>query len=169
MKPFLFALFVLVLSVSALNQAPRGTMVLTGARSGVDTERIGRAYNQKGWEDAWRAFSPQKMHARMHRPQIDFATKMVVVCFMGEVENTVGLILREMKLTETEMILNVERLDYVSLGKSDRTTPYAFFIVPRTRKSVIINVDGRSLGQRAGNAPAKWESYKSLDALPAGD
>lgn len=164
MRPILLALFILISSVSALDQAPLGTMVLTGAKGGAKTARSRRAYSQEGWEDVWRLFSPQKMHAKLHRPQVDFASKMVVACFLGEVENTVGLILREMKLTEDEMILNVEKLDYVSFGKSDLTNPYAFFIVPRTRKSVVINFDARSLGQRAGNAPAKWEHYASLPA-----
>jgi hypothetical protein len=146
-------------------EAPRGSMVLTGANSGVAEERLGRAIDQESWVNAWRILFRPSMHAKLHRPQVDFSTKMVVYCFMGKAENVSGLVLREWKGTNSELILNIEKLDYQRLsdGRGDLTTPYAFFIVPRTSKPVLINFDQRSLADRAATRAPRWRQWLRRD------
>ena len=104
-------------------------------------------------------------------PTVDFGRCMVVAVFQGKSWNSAGVKAVSVKEEEDVLRFRFDDRSYQTMNGGDEVTAFGFFVVPRTRKPVVLeeNVQGL-LGkppvwkERARLAPGKrsmkgWELY----------
>jgi hypothetical protein len=54
----------------------------------------------------------------------------------------------------------IERSDSLKTSEpSSKTVLYTFFVIPRSSKKIILQIDGRNPEQRGNNSPPIWKEY----------
>jgi hypothetical protein len=163
-------LWVVTIAGASEQSAARQTkpcVSITGPDSHVRTQRFHRIISDKEWAHIWQEHQGRRPDKENYFrdnlltwPVIDLDNYMVIVIFLGKSTNCVGLRVVSIAEDNTAIVLRFERDGYQTLGpkgsgaeEGDRTTPYGFYVLPRSSKPVIVEENSQIY---KGNPPA-WE------------
>jgi hypothetical protein len=110
-------------------------------------------------------------------PEIDFSNCMVIAIyeFKGALIhglkfggfNSIEVIEEKKNLVvhlSTKTFQTIERPDSLNGGEpASKTTLYSFFVIPRSTKKIMLQIDARSPEQRANNSPPVWKEYSHIE------
>jgi len=165
-------------------------VVLSGRDSAVEKPECLRIRTADEWAAVWKRHAPTG-HPPAVGPNVDFERCMVIAVFLGATVNTYGIrvvetVERDVKRTtkvvgpanielfekteegKGELAIGLDRLSYQSTGGGDAATPYAFLILPRTDKAVVLRFDTRDLRQRSDNVAPIWKQRHRFPAVKPG-
>jgi hypothetical protein len=110
-------------------------------------------------------------------PVVDFDNCMVIAVFefkgavirgipfggftgMEAVEEKNNLVVH----LNTKTFQTIDRSDSLKTAEpSNRSTLYAFFVIPRSSKKIILQMDARNADQRGNNVPPIWKEYTPIE------
>ena len=149
----------------------RPYVVLSGNDSGVQEPECRRIVTDLEWQALWDRHVAQEQRIKAGRPpapkpEVDFQRCMVLAVFGGSTWNTEGLEVVSAADKPDEIVIGVDWLSYQSMGDADKVTPFAFIVMPLSRKPVLLQVDIRDLRERADNTPPKWNDLHRLAGMP---
>jgi hypothetical protein len=94
-------------------------------------------------------------------PEVNFDECMVVAVFQGEGWNSAGLELKEIVEKDAEIILRFDDKSYQTGAEADKVSPYAFFVIPRNDKVLMVEEDVRTYSSQ----PASWKQRQRFEKL----
>lgn len=145
-------------------------VAFSGGDSRIETVRYERIVSDHSWAEVWlgnfgkRPSGKYDFFRNPERvPDVDFEKCMVIAVFGGKTTNRAGF--KAVGITESaeQVTFRFCPKSFQTGGQSDRghtTTPYAFFVVPRSTKPVVLEVDAH---QYLGDQPA----WKEVHRFPA--
>jgi len=143
-------------------------VTLAGAHSGIDPVDYRRIMTQDDLTVAWRqhrGMDLAKPYSDFHNeagvPVVDFSRCMVVAVFAGRTTNAVGVYPVSIVETEDRVLVRFAVRSYQSGPEADRVTPFGFFILPRSDKTLVLEQGFYSLG----GAPPRWKEQARFPAL----
>ena len=146
-------------------------LVLTGADSRVDKPTYHLATSEEAWKRLW-LIHLGKTEAdgfREHLPivQIDFERCMVIAVFQGVSTNSRGLNIISVDENKDTVFLRFDDMSYQTSGGLDggggggvMVTPYAFVVIPKSAKLVLVEENVQSLKDK----PPVWKERARLKA-----
>ncbi len=137
-------------------------VVLTGRDSSVAKPECQRVTSQTEWKALWDRHSAQYPKVgpglpMRQRPAVDFRQCMVVAVFLGSTWNIEGVKVLQVLDQQDEFVIGYTRLSYQTEGEGDEATPYGFFVLPRSMKPLLLQIDTRNLREKADRQPPKWK------------
>ncbi len=134
---------------------------VSGINSRIDKESYFLVKSIKDWTDLWSRHSSDDAE---RIPVVDFEECMIVAAFSGKMPNCRGLEAVELDENSRQIVLRFHDLTYQTVaitkdgGEAKRVTPYAFFFVRKSPKSVVLEKDVR---QYLGTPPV-WKGVASF-------
>jgi len=152
------------LSATGAERELRPLVVLSGSNSGVTKPECLRVASQEEWAAAWRrhaATQPKSAHGfgSHQMPAVDFTQCMVIVVFGGSTCNTDGLRVVASSDKGDEVVVGMDWMTYQTRGDGDKVTPFAFIVLPLSRKPILTQLDTRDLRERVDGRPPKWQEH----------
>jgi hypothetical protein len=161
-----------VLAVPLPGQEPlRPYVVITGSDSAVQQPECRRIVTDAAWEALWDRHVAQEQRIKAGRPEaprpaVDFQRCLLIAVFGGSTWNTEGLKVVDTVGKGDEIVVGTDWLSYQTTRAGDQTPPFAFIVMPRSPKPILVQVDTRDLRERADNAPPKWRDLCRLPGDP---
>ena len=126
---------------------------LSGINSRIDKESYFLVKSAKNWTELWSRHAGTNDGERM--PIVDFDTCMVAAVFSGKMINCRGVEAVELAANAQEIVLRFHDLTYQTIAtaknrNSASVTPYAFFVLRDSAKTVALEKDKR---QYLGDPP----------------
>jgi hypothetical protein len=169
---FLVSAFLSAAPVSAeeLPRKIKPVMVWTGTESKQTKESFARCCSQKDWEASWHKHKGRDEKTdRGTCPEVDFDSYMVIVIFHGESYQNHGIDIKS--VTEEKGCVRVRyRPSWYQVAsvpgqaedfKALETQTYAFVVLPRSEKAIVMEEDVRNLIPD----PPVWKERAKLAAL----
>jgi hypothetical protein len=146
----------------------RPLLVLAGADSKVEKSAYYRVSSEESWQHIWLSHlgKTEADRFREHMPivQIDFKKCMVIAIFKGAASNSRGLNIMSIDEHEDTVSLRFYDMSYQTAGglAGGRVpvTPYAFVVIPKSDKLVLIEENIQSLKEK----PPVWNQRARLKA-----
>jgi hypothetical protein len=153
-----------------LPRALKPVVVWTGTDSKQAKESFACCRSQAEWEASWNKHQGRDEKAEGQPcPQVDFDTHMVIVLFHGESSQNHGIDVVSVS-EERECVRLRYRPSWYQVGvsregaagppRSHATQSYAFVVLPRSRKAVVLEEDI----QHYIGKPPEWEERAKLAA-----
>ena len=116
-----------------IEKAAKPCVVISGTDSHVKKPRYLRITSSEEWAKVWKEHKGEETDIF-----IDFDKFMVIAVFQGETWNNTGL--RFDSMAEEGSLIRFKYLNsgYQTVGGADAVTVYGFFVVPRSKKSVVL-------------------------------
>jgi len=98
------------------------------------------------------------------RFEVDFRRCTVVAILLGESINTCGIEIHSVAELHDSVTVRFETLNYQTAGESNNKppdTPYAFVILPRTEKTIVV---ARGIREYTG-PPTAWKIHAILKPM----
>ena len=145
-------------------------ITLTGGDSHIANRTCVRITTDAEWQKAWKAHlgtQPASEHPspRTVVPDITFDRCMVLAVFWGATQNMYGMKALLVEEDDERILLGFDPLTYQTVDKADRMAPYAFFVLSRSDKPIVVQVNVQDLASRAQHGPPVWKEYCRLPAL----
>lgn len=136
-------------------------LVLTGAKSAVMKAAYHRLESADQLKMTWRAhIGPEYDHGDLPVPEVDFDHCSVVALFQGSSFNSRGLQIVEVQEKDDATVLRFDDVSYQTNGAANAVTPYAFAVLPKTDKPIVIEENQQPyLGE-----PPVWKEVARLNA-----
>ena len=145
-------------------------LVLSGADSRVDKPAYHRVTSQQAWDNLWLSHlgKTEADKFREHIPvvTIDFEKNIVIAIFQGTSTNSRGLQITSVDEAKDFITLCFDDISYQTAGGlgvgggSVQVTPYAFVVVPRSSKVIVVKEDIQGLKDK----PPEWKERARLRA-----
>jgi len=166
-KTVLVAAALLVLSSEIFAGEP-GTAVtkpyasLWGADSQVKKKSYHLIGSPKEMDEVWSRHRGNTDFDYNGRPEVDFDRCLVVAIFQGESANTAGIECTGILEGATSLTFRFRNRWYQTAVTAKRASAYGFFVIPRTRKPIVIEEDvHQGIGQ-----PPIWKERIRLEPKP---
>ncbi|NQZ70889.1 MAG: hypothetical protein HRT89_22795 [Lentisphaeria bacterium] len=138
-------------------------IVLSGANSRFKKKDTMRIMTPGAWIKTWQKHLGYKEDVkydlyrnRLKLPIVDFKTCMLIAVFGGKRFNSAGYKVHTIFLKDDNLIFRYEAKSYQTDGEGEKVTPYGFFIIPRSDKTVV----GEYAYRERKNGPITWiESF----------
>lgn len=148
--------------VSAINSA---LVVLSGNDSHVSTRAYQRVTSAADWKKTWLDHLGLRQDTICRTAmEIDFDRCIVVAVFGGTTWNLCGFQVDSVREDNDVILVRFIDIGYQTAGPDgggDRVTPYAFIVLPRSDKPIVLEETIRSLDTR--DAPI-WKEVARLGA-----
>ena len=145
-------------------------LVLSGADSRVDKPAYHRVTSQQAWDNLWLSHlgKTEADKFREHIPvvTIDFEKNIVIAIFQGTSTNSRGLQITSVDEAKDFITLCFQGMSYQTAGGlgggggSVQVTPYAFVVVPKSSKVIVVKEDI----QVPKDKPPEWKERARLRA-----
>ncbi len=116
--------------------------VWTGPDSGVSEQGYFLVHTPEEWERIWlahlQAMERRPNEAQDRTPRINFRKRLIVVLFHGNSFNNSGLAVEEVSERHDRIVLRYDEVSFQTDYVSVPTQAYAFVVLPRTEKSIVI-------------------------------
>ena len=160
------ALLAFAIALQAHNQSDKPLLVLTGADSHISQPTVLRADSADQWQQIWikhLGVTPQTIH----RPamEIDFGKCTLLAIFKGATANRTGVRVVSIDELPDALQIRLEDISYQTLssgkdGGIEHVTPFAFVLIPRTSKLLVIEENVQGYKDRS----AEWKQIAKLKA-----
>jgi hypothetical protein len=128
-------------------------VVITGADSKVSKCGYHRITSMDDWTQVWlkhKGYKPDGKYDLFHNPAgvplVDFDRFMVIGIFQGSGENSAGLLAVSLSEQPGRIVFRFVDQSYQTIGPGKGSTTYAFFVIPRSAKPVVLEEDVQSGG-----------------------
>ena len=142
-------------------------VAMSGADSYVKTPSYQRVTTPDDWTRIWAShLGTTKDDAYRPLLDVDFTRCLVVVIFRGEEINTRGIQIDSAFETTESIVIRFTELGYQTAGEANNKPPdrpYAFVIIPRTHKSIVLEENFPTMIPRS----PKWQEVVRLKAVQA--
>jgi hypothetical protein len=123
-----------------------------------------RVTSEGAWKKVWLSHLG-KTEADTFRESLpavtfDFDRCMVIAVFQGEKTNSRGLTVISLDEGKDAITLRFDDMSYQTVGGVARVTPYAFVVVPKSAKVVVVEEDVQALKDK----PPEWKERARLKA-----
>jgi hypothetical protein len=143
-------------------------LVITGADSRLDQPGYHRITSEEAWQKLWLSHlgKTEADTFQEHLPilQIDFETCMVIAIFKGSATNSRGLNVSSVEGNQDNVLLRFDDMSYQTSGGLGggggkvEVRPYAFVLIPKYAKLVVVEENVQSLKDR----PPAWKECARL-------
>jgi hypothetical protein len=140
-------------------------VVITGADSRVKVRGYLRVTSTVEWARLWQEHKAgvsndryDRFHDELTLPLIDFESYMAVAMFEGKTVNSAGLVIVSISEDEQRITVRFEEKGYQTENGADTVTPYAFVVVPRSAKTLVLE---ENVQQHKAHPPV-WEKRATL-------
>lgn len=127
-----------------------------GPDSQIEAAEYQRVLAEAEWTDLWERHGG----AAEAMPAADFDKQMVIAVFLGRSWNSRGILANAFD-TADEIIVHLQRRSYQTIGGGDQVTPYAFLVMPRSGKKVVLKLNV----QRYIGGPPVWKPIHEFEAV----
>jgi hypothetical protein len=136
-------------------------VVLSGNDSRVKQLAYSRISSSKEWDKTWLNHLGMKDEA-IFRPalEVDFDRCCIVAVFMGEYVNTCRLVVESIRDVGNATVMRFDHVSYQTGDKPDRVRPYAFIVIPKTDKPIVLE---ENVSSNIGGPPV-WKEVVRLSA-----
>jgi hypothetical protein len=172
MKVTGFALLLIVAALAALPSIPgqeggkggasKPYVTLWGADSKVKERGYRLIGSQKELEEIWTKHRGEEPSYFAGAPEVDFDRCLVIAVFEGESMNSAGVESKGILDGEKEVTFRFQGRWYQTLGPGGggkKSTAYGFFVIPRTRKPIVLEENVQNL---IGGPPV-WKERARLE------
>jgi hypothetical protein len=140
----------LVVRITTCAEGPAGKVLkpcvmITGANSRVTKSRYQRITSADEWARVWQEHKGKKPAAEydlhydpLTLPLIDFDNYMVIAIFQGNGWNSAGLKAVSIVEEGNRIVFRFDHKSYQTMGGADKVTVYGFFVVPHSKKPVVL-------------------------------
>jgi hypothetical protein len=146
-------------SDDAVATVTKPCVVITGADSKVSKCAYHRIAGMDDWTQVWlehKGHKPDGKYDHFHNPAgvplVDFTRFTVIGIFQGTGGNSAGISAVSLTEQPDRIVFRFVDLSYQTIGPGKSTTSYAFFVIPRSAKPVVLEEDVQS-GGRTGIQP----------------
>jgi hypothetical protein len=158
-----FALAVLNSSVgkAAESSSTKPLAVLSGTNSHIPKPYCKRITSSDEWTQTWvNHLGTTKDDAYRPTFEIDFGRCLVVAVFRGSERNVRGIEVNSLRETAESLTIQLTELKYQTSGPDTHefVQPYAFIILPRTSKTIVVEENIQSYKDEA----PIWKVYATL-------
>ncbi len=142
-------------------------IALSGAQSKIERSEFLRITNSKDWVAYWcrHVGKSEKEHDEYYNkpgvPEVDFDSCLVVATTLGKTSNTAGIRARYHETPDGTIQMRLAPKSYQTGPKADAVQPYGFFVIPRSKQRLVVELDTNHLM----GAPPKWEKVASFANL----
>jgi hypothetical protein len=147
-------------------------VVISGSDSHITTPNCLRIISESQWDTTWLEHKGwdkkqvyDKFYNRLGIPVIDFKKCMVIAVFLGETWNTAGMSVIFIQEGNDKIVLGFDLNTYQTMDSGDQVNPYGFFVLPRSSKQVLLQINVQSLPSRNIKEPPVWKDYHQFPAL----
>jgi hypothetical protein len=117
-------------------KSPKPCVAISGTDSHVKKPRYLRITSSEEWAKVWKEHKGEETNI-----DIDFDRFMVLAVFQGETVNSAGVTFYSMTEEGDKILFKYLNHAFQTLGGADAVTVYGFFVVPQSKKSVVL-IDG---------------------------
>jgi hypothetical protein len=138
---------------------------LLGQHSKIVKRGYHRIESDKGWEALWLRHQTGKPQLQNNPPDgfqegiVDFKRCMVLAVFQGEGENCAGYKVHSIQEDKERVLVRVQGEYFQSLGDAAKTEAWGVFVLPRSGKPVVVELDTKSLI----GGPPKWTKVAEFE------
>jgi hypothetical protein len=124
---------------------------LSGRKSGVTKHGYHRLESAKAWDPLWLRHQTGKSEPGNNRPEVfqfgtvDFTRCMVIAVFQGEGINCDGYEVYSILEDKDRVLVRVQGQDFQTGPAATVTEAWGVFVLPRSAKPVVVELDTRSL------------------------
>jgi hypothetical protein len=143
-------------------------LVISGCNSRVTQTRYRRIVSATEWTRIWQEHKGadvtekyDSFYDELTLPLVDFDRYMVIAIFQGKGWNSAGLTVVSSLESESRIVIRFKEKSYQTDGGVDNVASYAFLIMSRSNKPVVLE---ESVRDRKGQAPT-WKERASLSGL----
>lgn len=147
-------------------------VVMSGADSHITAPNCLRITSESQWDTTWlehmgwdKKQTYDKYYNRFGIPVIDFNKCMVIAVFLGETWNRAGISVIFIQEGNDQIVLGFDLKTYQVMESGDQVNPYGFFVLPRSSKQVLLQINDQSLPSRNIKEPPVWKDYYHFPAL----
>jgi hypothetical protein len=146
-------------AVEKSNTGTSALMVLTGNDSKIVKPAYQRVRSAAEWKRTWLSHLGFKSDT-IYRPamEVDFNRCMVIAVFGGKYVNSCGYRIESVIENKISILIRFDDISYGTAGGADRVTPYAFVVLPKTDKPVVLEKNM----QRYKGEPPEWKEVARL-------
>jgi hypothetical protein len=149
-------------SAERAGKTTKPLLVITGPNSNVrkpEYHRIASAKQlQKVWLQHHGKTAQQAFEERLTGLNVDFDRCIVVAIFQGAGTNSRGVTVDSVTETEKTVTVRFDESHYQTSGGFDRSSAFAFVVLPKSKKAVVLEENVQGLKGR----PAKWKERARL-------
>jgi hypothetical protein len=144
------------------NDANSALMVLTGNDSKIVKTAYQRVRSAAEWKRTWLGHLGLQSDT-IYRPamEVDFNRCMVIAVFGGKYVNSCGYRIESVTEDKNSIVIRFDDVSYQTAGadgSADRVTPYAFVVLPKSEKPVVLEKDEQSYKGH----PPEWKEVARL-------
>jgi len=141
-------------------------VTLNGEHSKIIQEKLVRVTRADDWEALWNEHkygseNSDKVNGGAEMLEVDFRQLMAITVFEGIGVQCRGYTADSTIESDDRITIRIKKLSYSVVGDPIVSEAWGIFVLPKSNKEVIVEVDVRSTNAE----PAKWKEWKKFPAL----
>lgn len=142
--------------------------VLSGDNSHVSVLTYRRIASETEWKRVWLKHLGLQEDT-IYRPtmEVDFSRCIVIAILGGRSVNCCGYKIDSVRDHKDAVVVRFDEVSFQTAGPdggAQHVTPYAFIVIPKTDKPVVLQ---ENKSQNMSRTPAVWEEAARLNGMPA--